>query len=220
MRRGRGGTPQVFVEHLRHLLSRATSIHIVRPTSIDLQESERTRKKKKRRERVSTASRIQVSTREGRVGRRSLPRASTKVSTCICRQCGESNGISPVKISAATTANDHTSDNSQSVLPLSTRISGADQLIFLSQSQERGRSRGKGEKRREERYFGIFPRSIAVIPLKGRASPRSESLTMNSLVTRKLSDLMSQCMSPLECRKATPAAQSRIIRMRRSMGRQ
>jgi hypothetical protein len=56
--------------------------------------------------------------------------------------------------------------------------------------------------------------------LKGRASPRSASFTTKSLVTRKLRLLMSQCMRPLECRKATPAQQSRIICRRRRIGKQ
>lgn len=67
----------------------------------------------------------------GNDGLKSITSASTNDSTVNWRYCCVSNGISPVNISAATTANDQTSDNSETSLPLSIKISGALQFIFL-----------------------------------------------------------------------------------------
>ena len=55
--------------------------------------------------------------------------------------------------------------------------------------------------------------------MKGRASPKSASLTPRPPSTRKLRLLTSQCMTPLAWRKATPAAHCRHMRARRDMGR-
>ena len=67
-------------------------------------------------------------------------------------------------------------------------------------------------------YFGSTDASILSTPCDGRASPRSASFTVKSLVTKKFKDLISQCISPLECKKATPAQQSLAIFSLRSIG--
>jgi hypothetical protein len=72
-----------------------------------------------------------------------------------------SNGISPDKISAATTANDQTSESSVTSLPLSNKISGALQLIFLERERERERKRDRERERQREtdRQRGVVGKS-------------------------------------------------------------